>query len=219
MAAPGATKTVRFTQVVKRSGEPQVHTLWVAPDKDAKLQRAEKAHRVMTIHASERGGKAHVGAIGFDPKADYPGQFLIFPKSLKPFAGARVVGIKFDLVEQPKLSPAKVERSFVSPASVASSRGTKTEAKRTERVDRKESSKDEGKHAAIVAFTPPAEERKPNVAQPPPPPKRTAHPPAAPHLAEISADVLIREIRSALRELKAGKAVAAYQRLERAIEK
>jgi hypothetical protein len=193
MAAPAGNRTVRFTQVVKRSGEPQVHTLWVAPEKDPELQRAEKANRVMTIHASHRGGKSDVGAVGFDPNADHGGQFLIFPKSLKPFAGARVVGIKFDLVEQPKLSPAKVEKSFVAPASAAGSSGTsKKQPKPHKQADRKKPSRDEGKHAPVVAFTPPAEENKPSVSQPPPPPEKTTPPPAAPPPPEVSVGALIR---------------------------
>jgi hypothetical protein len=102
--ARSANKTVRFTQVVERSGAPQVHTLWLSPEKDPELQRAEKTHRVMTIHPAGSGGKTDVGTVGFKSDEGSNAQFLIFPKSLKRFEGARVVGIKFDLVEQPKLA-------------------------------------------------------------------------------------------------------------------
>jgi hypothetical protein len=112
--ARAGIKTVRFTQVVERSGQPQVHTLWLPPDKDPELQRAQKAHRVMTIESGGAGGKTDVGRVGFSPDSKRPAQFLIFPKSLKTFEGARVVGIKFDLVAQPKLAavnPVKHARS------------------------------------------------------------------------------------------------------------
>lgn len=94
-------KTVRFTRVVKRSGRPHVHTLWVAPDEDPELRRARAAHRVMTVRKSDTG-KSDAGIVGFEPARDGSGQFLVFPKSLQPFAGSRVVGLKFDLVDQPK---------------------------------------------------------------------------------------------------------------------
>src|ERR1051325_717313 len=96
-------KTVRFTELVKRAGEPHAHTLWVAPKDDAELQRAIAAERVLTV---KRGASTDAGLVGFDVSGKEPAQILIFPKSLKAFSGARVVGIKFDLVEQPKFASA-----------------------------------------------------------------------------------------------------------------
>jgi hypothetical protein len=98
---------VRFTQVVERSGRPHVHTLWVPPAKDAEFKRARESHRLMTIQSGSISGKADAGFVGFDPAHPEGGQFLIFPKSLKRFEGARVVGIKFDLIEQPPLTAVK----------------------------------------------------------------------------------------------------------------
>lgn len=219
--ATAGQKTVRFTQVVKRAGEPQVHTLWVAPAKDPELQRAEKAHRVMTVHASQVGGKTDVGVIGFDPEAGRAGQFLIFPKSLKSFAGARVVGIKFDLVEQPKLSAATVPKTFAVAAPPARSAEPKAPPQSNKRAAPENSSTDnKAERATVVAFKAEASEKEEKAPEDKPTPKEVAPkvvPPPSPQ--EISSEVLIREIRAALRELKAGKAVAAYQRLERAITK
>lgn len=67
----------------------------------------------MTV-APGGAGRTDAGFVGFDPAK--PGQFLIFPKSLRPFEGARVVGIKFDLVAQPKFASAR-ELTAVAPAS------------------------------------------------------------------------------------------------------
>ncbi len=166
-------KTVRFSRVVETAGRPEVHTLWVAPEKDPAFRRARDAHRVMTL-ASTRG-KTDAGIVGYDPEQK-SSEFLIFPKSLQHFAGARVVGIKFDLVEQPKTAPAKLEFK-------AATGKKKTKAKPTPNV---------------IPFEPK-----------PAPPK--AKPAAAP-------GPLVREVRAALKELEAGKSVAAYRRLQRALE-
>jgi hypothetical protein len=42
--------TVRFSKVVEAAGKPIVHLLWVDPAKDATLQKAIKAARVMTVY-------------------------------------------------------------------------------------------------------------------------------------------------------------------------
>jgi hypothetical protein len=210
--AAGGKKTVRFTQVVERAGEPHVHTLWLPPDKDPELKRAAAAHRVMTIE-SGAGGKTDVGVVGFDGDQKKTGQLLIFPKSLKRFEGARVVGIKFDLVEQPKL------------ASASALKNAATSSARTRRA---------GKHK------PPPSKAEPLPApEPEPPPEPTAREPEpelktpvekvvpfrpkAPKAPRKTKSVatdpaLLREVKAALKELERGKAVAAYQRLQRAAE-
>jgi hypothetical protein len=141
MRKSGAPNTVRFASVVERSGEPEVHTLWVAPAKDPALRRAEKEHRVMTIDRPGRG-HADIGHVGFEPGTDVVRQYLIFPRSLARFAGDRIVGINFDRVAQPKLVPARV--------------GKRPSARRR-MADGKRSSKSK----------PPASARKENPAKPP----------------------------------------------------
>lgn len=91
-------KTVRFTHVVDRCGKPEPHALWVAPKHDPEFMRAQKANRVMTVESSGHG-KADIGIVGFSAAHQEGSQFLIFPKSLKPFAGARIIGIKFEELE------------------------------------------------------------------------------------------------------------------------
>ena len=93
-------KTIRFTQLVQRAGRPAVHTLWLPPEKDPELRRAQKAHRVLTL-ARHGAAKTPVGTVGFDAKHPADGQLLVFPKSLARFEGARVVGIKFELIDEP----------------------------------------------------------------------------------------------------------------------
>lgn len=90
-------KTVRFAQVVEQCGQPEIHLLLVDPKRDAKFQKAIRAQRVMTVHQSTHGQQADHAEVAFEAGAKR--QFLIFPRSLSRFAGARVVGIKYDLME------------------------------------------------------------------------------------------------------------------------
>jgi hypothetical protein len=196
-------KTVRFSQIVAAAGRPRAHTLWVAPDRDPEFKRARAAHRVMTI--AHLAGRTDAGIVGFDPKQG-ASEFLIFPKSLKAFEGARVVGVKFDLVEQPKLGVAKAG-AWKGPAP---RKGATKKAKPAKLFvfpsakQRTEPKSETGK-AEI------AEAKKP---EPKPAPKP---PPAPESRPEPDAAHLVREIRSALKELEAGKSVAAYRRLENAL--
>jgi len=205
-------KTVRFTEVVRHSGQPHVHTLWLAPEKDPELARARKTDRIMTVGASDGAGKTEVGFVGFDP-AKHPGaQFLIFPKSLQAFEGARVVGIKFDLIEQPKLVPATPAKKRAAPP---------PKAKRPA----KPAAPGRHVHARIPTqpeepAPPPAREAR-RLPQRGRPPRQTAAPPkvAARKNGGVSADEpeLLREVRQAIEEIADGKPLAAYRRLRRAV--
>jgi hypothetical protein len=88
-------KTVRFSSVVDHSGRPEVYLLFDRDD--SVFKKALAQGRVMTV--VEKGSGPVHAEIGYDPAQR--GQILIFPRSLKKFAEARIVGIKFDLVEQP----------------------------------------------------------------------------------------------------------------------
>jgi hypothetical protein len=87
-------KTVRFAQVVKQCGEPEVHTLWQKPRQDRYLQSQIKNNRLMTIQKSERG--VEFGMVGFKERKG--ASYLMFSKSLKRFENKRIIGIKWELV-------------------------------------------------------------------------------------------------------------------------
>jgi hypothetical protein len=87
-------KTVRFTQVVEKTGKPGVYTLWQKPSQDRHLQSQIKSNRVMTIQRSDSGSE--FGLVGFKERKG--ASYLVFPKSLKQFENTRVVGINWDLV-------------------------------------------------------------------------------------------------------------------------
>ena len=87
-------KTVRFTEVVEKTGRPEPYTLWQKPAADRHLQSQIKNNRVMTIQRSESG--TEFGMAGF--KQAKEASYLVFPKSLKRFENRRVVGINWELV-------------------------------------------------------------------------------------------------------------------------
>ena len=90
------TKTVRFSLVIEKSGKPEVYTLWQKPSADRHLQAQLKNNRVMTILKTESG--TDFGIAGFKEKKG--ATYLVFHKSLKPFADQRVVGIDWSLIRQ-----------------------------------------------------------------------------------------------------------------------
>ena len=80
--------------MVENSGNPQLYSLWQKPSADRHLQAQIKKNRVMTILKSESG--TDFGIANFKESKD--ARYLIFPKSLKPFADKRIIGIDWALV-------------------------------------------------------------------------------------------------------------------------
>jgi len=89
-------KTARFAQVVEDCGKPQVYTLWQKPSADRHFQSQLKNNRVMTILKSPSG--TDFGIV--DLKESKDARYLVFPKSLKRFAGIRIVGIDWALARE-----------------------------------------------------------------------------------------------------------------------
>jgi hypothetical protein len=172
-------KTARFTDVVAAAGPPQVHALWIAPGRDAALKRAVKECRVMTIHQRLRGTRKDYGTVGL--QADESSQVLVFPKTLRRFGEARIVGIDYQLIIQPEAKDPAAP--FVLPKKRPMPAAKEQPGLRTGSASGKR-----GSH-----------------------PSRP--PPSPPKPAALTRDQLLAEIRRAVGELKAGKAVAAYERL------
>jgi hypothetical protein len=107
-------KTVRFSQVVETAGKPEVYLLFA--ENDPEFEKALKQDRIMTL--VERGSSPPFGLVGRE--AGQHGQLLLFPRPLKKFAGARIVGIKFDLFSEPsptkKKAPERPQRAGPKPA-------------------------------------------------------------------------------------------------------
>lgn len=175
-------KTARFTAVVNAAGAPEVHPLWLAPDKDLGLKRAVRDCRVMTIHQALRGTKADYGTVGLHLEGST--QVLVFPKSLRRFGDRHIVGIDYRLIRQPD-APDPVSRDELRPVKKTIAPPPLPKAQ-TEPV-------------------PPRHPVKPRS-------RRERHPESAGAKA-LTREELLAQIHHALRELKAGKAVAAYERL------
>jgi hypothetical protein len=93
---PFPTQTARFSVVVARCGAPAVHLTLVPLQKDAELQRLDRQTRVLTVRQAHRGAGTDYGVVGLF--AESGAQLLVFPKSLRRFAGRRIVGINYDLL-------------------------------------------------------------------------------------------------------------------------
>jgi hypothetical protein len=201
MATPA--KTVRFAAIVKKAGPPVSYLLWSEPDKDPKFKRALKEHQVMTIHREVRGPHKDHGEVGYLP--DRHAQFLVFPKSLRRFEEKRIVGIDYDLLAG--------EMSGGTPALVAKRARPPAVTKSAERKPKPASEPPpENVFHFPVAEKPPERKLEKALAKAlPDPPPRMKMPkikPAAPLPPEI-----VGQIRQAVRELKGGKYVDAYTRL------
>ena len=104
-------KTFRFTELVKKAGHPQVATLWTDPKSDGEFSKAIRENRVLTILGQNAGTKKEFGKVGFLKKKD--AAYFVFPKSLPQLGKTWVVGIKYDLLAQRKISdPVKPERTL-----------------------------------------------------------------------------------------------------------
>src|SRR5687767_9185240 len=63
----------------------------------------------MTVHQETVGSRKDYGTVGYT--RDKQGQVLLFPKSLAPFEGRKVLGVKYDLLEAPAAGPRRRTKS------------------------------------------------------------------------------------------------------------
>ena len=127
--------TVRFAKVLEACGKPDIHLLLIDPAKDKTLQAAIKSDRVMTLYQQSTG--TDHGVVGFEQGRSR--QFLLFPKPLKPFIGQRIVGIKYELLEDspaPKKETAKKETVNPSENEADESASTKKSTESARKTDR-----------------------------------------------------------------------------------
>jgi hypothetical protein len=238
-------KTVRFAEVVKRAGRPAMHALWVPPAEDRGLQSAIRQHRVATVHQELHGGRKDFAQVGFHeaPSA----QYLVFPKSVQRFADGRIIAINYDLLaapdaaapesravaRRPLVKTGRPKSSTESPRPAAESGAHGSSAERDPRTTadepraRTQAQAEQTRSAPpdAVEDTPapggPRDRRQPanrasRAAARATPVKQTTQRPANRTPSRAHAR-LVAEVRRAMQELKAGKAVAAYERLGRAV--
>lgn len=204
-------KTVRFSQVVARAGPPEVHVSWLPPAKDPVLKRALKEHRVMTVHQELRGTRKDFGTVGLALKG--PAQILLFPKSLRRFAERKVVGIDYEVLPKPS------DRSELSSAAhlePQTDRGGKSRRKEGLRVDPNAILPRPGSNGSTQPRTSQRALRVTNRAVPAAA-KTPVHSPLRRTAEPVSREKLLAIIRRAVADLKVGRAVPAYERLQAAL--
>lgn len=206
---------MRFAQLVEKSGKPRLHVMWGPPEKDREFQQAVKANRVLTIHQENVGTKKDFGKIGFSKEG--PAQFLIFPRSLNLFEDRRVVGINYELFESELKPRGKAQKSDSVPGFDQDS-GSKTERKKLAvhnlgpARQENRSEKTESKFAASV---PSDQGKSAKASERTIPESHSVKAKPRPPSADLDRRHLLKELRSVLSGLRAGKTVAAFQRLEK----
>src|SRR5215831_17506162 len=93
-------KTIRFGDLVRNSGRPQTVTLWTDPKKDGSMQRAIQTNRVLTVIQEPTSKHKDYGLIGFHQKPS--ALYLVFPRPLPQDSDSRVIGINYQLIEEPE---------------------------------------------------------------------------------------------------------------------
>lgn len=90
-------KKIRFGDLVRNSGRPRTVTLWTKPEDSPALVRARKKNRVLTV--IQKTGKQDHAFIGFKT---LPGAlYLEFPRALPGAQDARVIGLNYELIDEP----------------------------------------------------------------------------------------------------------------------
>jgi hypothetical protein len=183
--------TVRFSKIVDSCGKPDIHLLLADPAEDKTLQSAIKSCRVMTLFQESGSTKTDFGTIGFEKGPSR--QFLLFPKTLGGFAGKRVIGIKYDLLESTGVAKNDREPQAIQKQEAA-------EKKASAKADKpgKERAK-KGSPTKLVDFPKPESREE---------------------ISDNSEEVeeLKRRVRDAMNVLEQGKHVAAYNLLKRIAE-
>jgi hypothetical protein len=187
-------KSVRFSKVVEKSGKPEVYLLMSETDPD--FHKALDADKIMSLSDESHGSGTEFGTVGYDKKRH--GQILLFPKSLKPFTDAKIIGIKYDLFAENSGREAKES----SPPRAKETRKPKEKSARPP-SEAKPVAKKAGKGK-------PTETKQPTKKLIPFPAKKEEP-------AEEEDDDLKADVRQAMRALEKGNSVAAYNILKRII--
>jgi hypothetical protein len=109
-------KTIRFSDLVGKSGRPKAVTLWRQPEEDRAFRLAIRENRVLTVVQPNVGQKRDYGIIGFH--RGLPASFLVFPEPLAFTEGMKVIGIRYDLLSSlngnGKVGKSKRQRKAIS---------------------------------------------------------------------------------------------------------
>jgi hypothetical protein len=215
--------TVRFAKVLEACGKPDIHLLLIDPAKDKALQTAIKADRVMTLY-QQSGGTDH-GVVGFEEGRSR--QFLVFPKPLKPFIGQRVVGIKYELLEDspaPKKETAQKEaaQNLDEPRSKPTSTGEDRETPKQVEVQAPalvpKSTAAKPEHTAVDAEKKLAKESGKAVSENKVVKFKKIEPERQPASERDEIKEIKHQVRAAMEALEQGKQIVAFNLLKRILD-
>ena len=91
-------ETVRFSELVKAAGLPEVYLPLTDPRHDREFMRAVRSDRVLSLKQEPTGTRKDFGTVGFLEEKFV--SCLVFPRSLAKFKNRRVVGIKYDQIRK-----------------------------------------------------------------------------------------------------------------------
>jgi hypothetical protein len=97
-------ETVRFMEVLRVGGQPKSYLPLADPRSDKSFMRAAREHRIVSLKQTPTGTHKDFGVVGvlWEKYVSY----LIFPKSLARFENKRVIGIKYEQIEEvPMVAP------------------------------------------------------------------------------------------------------------------
>lgn len=100
-------KTIRFTELVKKSGKPQTVALWTKPKDNPSFLKAVRENRVLTVIQKPTGTQKDFAVIGFAQERF--ALYMVFPKSLPKVSDSHVVGINYQLVVEVAASQSSAE--------------------------------------------------------------------------------------------------------------
>ncbi len=176
--------SVRFSRVVKECGRPEVYLLMSETDPD--FHQAVGAGKIMSLSDESHGSGTEYGIVGYDKKRH--GQLLMFPKSLKSFADAKITGIKYDLFDEDRSDKKEVPAGREKKTKKAKVKSSKPKAPQAKKRDPKSAAK------KFIPFSA----------------KKT-------HEDDDEGDALRGYVGQAMRALEKGNSVAAYNILKRII--
>jgi hypothetical protein len=221
--------TVRFSKVLEACGKPDIHLLLIDPAKDKTLQAAIKSDRVMTLY-QQSSGSDH-GVVGFEQGRSR--QFLVFPKPLKSFQGQRIVGIKYELIDDaPALkketikkepdkpdepAPTVVERASPARTKGAGSESAKQADRQTPTVVSKASTA-KSKETAAAELDKQDQEGRKTVSEDKVIKFQRAEPEKSPATETDEVKKLKHQVREAMDALEQGKQIVAFNLLKRILD-
>jgi hypothetical protein len=91
-------KTIRFTNLVAKSGKPQTAALWTKPNDNPIFLKAVRENRVLTVIQKPTGTQKDFGIMRF--VQEQFALYLVFPKPLPKATEARVIGINYELIAE-----------------------------------------------------------------------------------------------------------------------